>query len=119
MGREDPQLKLRLTEELKDAITTAARDNGRSVNSEIADRLTKSFDGAYFGSDELAKIDARWKEMAEFVVSLAEDLRAAASREGELQGKMMLLIDALEQSNAHNQRLLTHLEKNDHVGSET
>ncbi|ANL55092.1 ribbon-helix-helix domain-containing protein [Rhizobium phaseoli] len=39
MGREDPQLKLRLPEEMKDKITDAAKTMGRSVNAEIVDRL--------------------------------------------------------------------------------
>ncbi|AQZ50548.1 Arc family DNA-binding protein [Martelella mediterranea] len=42
MARNDPQLKLRLTEELKDKIVEAAKANGRSVNSEIAYRLEES-----------------------------------------------------------------------------
>lgn len=44
MAREDPQLKLRLTEEMKAAITEAARSSGRSVNAEIVARLGQ-FDG--------------------------------------------------------------------------
>lgn len=44
MSREDPQLKLRLTEEMKARVTEAARANGRSVNAEIVARLTDSFE---------------------------------------------------------------------------
>lgn len=40
MAREDPQLKLRLPEELKTRIADAARENGRSVNAEIVARLS-------------------------------------------------------------------------------
>lgn len=43
MGREDPQLKLRLTEDMKTAVTEAAKHNNRSVNAEIVQRLEKSF----------------------------------------------------------------------------
>lgn len=39
MAREDPQLKLRLTEEMKARVTEAARANNRSVNAEIVARL--------------------------------------------------------------------------------
>lgn len=39
MAREDPQLKLRLTEELKDRIVRAAAASGRSVNAEIVHAL--------------------------------------------------------------------------------
>ncbi|EJZ22431.1 Arc family DNA-binding protein [Rhizobium sp. Pop5] len=42
MGRADPQLKLRLTEEMKEIISAAAKANGRSVNSEIVARLEAS-----------------------------------------------------------------------------
>lgn len=43
MGREDPQLKLRLSEQMKERITDEARSNGRSVNAEIVSRLEQSF----------------------------------------------------------------------------
>lgn len=43
MGREDPQLKLRLTEALKARVTAAAHANGRSVNSEIVAALETVF----------------------------------------------------------------------------
>jgi hypothetical protein len=42
MSREDPQLKLRLPEEIKNRLTEAARDNKRSVNAEILARLEAS-----------------------------------------------------------------------------
>lgn len=44
MAREDPQLKLRLTEEMKAKVTEAAKASGRSVNAEIVARLEASFD---------------------------------------------------------------------------
>ena len=43
MSREDPQLKLRLTSELKEWVVRSARDNKRSVNAEIVKRLEASF----------------------------------------------------------------------------
>ncbi|MBD8555526.1 Arc family DNA-binding protein [Rhizobium sp. CFBP 8762] len=45
MAREDPQLKLRLTEEMKLTVTESARQNNRSVNAEIVQRLEQSFRG--------------------------------------------------------------------------
>lgn len=54
MGREDPQLKLRLTEEMKAGITDAAKTNGRSVNAEIVARL-ESYERGGDGVDELKK----------------------------------------------------------------
>lgn len=43
MSREDPQLKLRLTEDLKARVTAAAQANGRSVNAEITAALEEKF----------------------------------------------------------------------------
>lgn len=43
MSRQDPQLKLRLPEALKADIETAAKQNNRSMNSEIVDRLQATF----------------------------------------------------------------------------
>lgn len=40
MSREDPQLKLRLTAEMRDEIRDAALANGRSMNAEIVARLS-------------------------------------------------------------------------------
>lgn len=45
MAREDAQLKLRLSEELKALVTEAAKANGRSVNAEIVHRLEQTFGG--------------------------------------------------------------------------
>ena len=42
MTREDPQLKLRLPEEMRDRIATAAKQNNRSMNAEILARLEVS-----------------------------------------------------------------------------
>jgi dihydrodipicolinate synthase/N-acetylneuraminate lyase len=44
MTREDPQLKLRLSQELKARVVAAARENSRSVNAEIVRRLEHTFD---------------------------------------------------------------------------
>ncbi len=44
MAREDPQLKLRLSEEMKERISNAARENNRSVNAEIVARLQLTLD---------------------------------------------------------------------------
>ncbi|WP_370676810.1 Arc family DNA-binding protein [Pleomorphomonas sp. PLEO] len=39
MARDDPQLKIRLPIEMKEAIEEAATRNGRSINAEIISRL--------------------------------------------------------------------------------
>lgn len=43
MSRQDPQMKIRLPEELRDAIASAADSFGRSMNAEIVYRLAASF----------------------------------------------------------------------------
>ena len=44
MGREDPQIKLRLSDELKSKIVAAAATTGRSMNAEIVHRLEMTFE---------------------------------------------------------------------------
>ena len=43
MSREDPQLKIRLPADLKARVENASRAAGRSINSEVAQRLERSF----------------------------------------------------------------------------
>lgn len=45
MSREDPQMKIRLPDELKREIEAAAQKSGRSMNAEIVARLQTSFEG--------------------------------------------------------------------------
>lgn len=44
MSREDPQMKIRLTLDLKERIEAAAKTAGRSMNAEIIARLQQSFE---------------------------------------------------------------------------
>ncbi|WP_262540132.1 Arc family DNA-binding protein [Acinetobacter bereziniae] len=44
MSREDPQLKVRLPQELKDKITESASKLGRSINADVVARLEETFD---------------------------------------------------------------------------
>lgn len=43
MSRDDPQLKLRLPQDLKDMVEQAAKDHGRSINAELVYRIEQSF----------------------------------------------------------------------------
>ncbi|WP_447863529.1 Arc family DNA-binding protein [Kluyvera sichuanensis] len=43
MSREDPQLRIRLPIELKEKIEETAKNNARSMNAEIVQRLEASF----------------------------------------------------------------------------
>ncbi|MBU1313984.1 MAG: Arc family DNA-binding protein [Alphaproteobacteria bacterium] len=108
---------LRLPDGMRDRIREAAEANNRSMNAEMVDRLTKSLEGAYLDASEATRIDARFDELAEFVVSLGDALKEAARREGELQGKVIALVDALQDSNARTERLISQLEKAGHVSS--
>lgn len=58
MTREDPQMKLRLPLELKDALTLAAQQNGRSINAELVKRLEESIGPAALGG-RATQIDDR------------------------------------------------------------
>jgi len=46
MAREDPQMKIRLDEALKDSIEAASRKAGRTLNAEVVARLRESLDEA-------------------------------------------------------------------------
>ncbi|KAA0117926.1 Arc family DNA-binding protein [Methylobacterium sp. P1-11] len=43
MSRDDPQMKLRLPEALRDRIRDAADENGRSLNAEIVNTLSRAY----------------------------------------------------------------------------
>ena len=43
MARNDPQINLRIPQELKERVEAAAVNNKRSMNAEIAARLEESF----------------------------------------------------------------------------
>lgn len=59
MSREDPQLKVRVTEEMKAWLTETARANGRSVNAEIVARLEAAQLG---GTGEAGEWQRRFEE---------------------------------------------------------
>lgn len=44
MARDDPHLRLRIPESLKDQVEASAKANNRSMNAEIISRLERSFD---------------------------------------------------------------------------
>lgn len=45
MSRDDPQLKLRLPQHLKDMVEQAAKNHSRSINAELVYRIEQSFTG--------------------------------------------------------------------------
>jgi len=63
MSRDDPQMKIRLPEELKTRIEGSATDAGRSLNAEIVERLTRS----YQADDSFPESVAILRAMATFL----------------------------------------------------
>lgn len=73
MTREDPQMKLRLPPELKDALALAAQENNRSVNAEVVKRLEESIGPAALGG-RATQIDDRTLDLfAEKVGKVLDD----------------------------------------------
>lgn len=56
MSREDPQLKIRLPAELKARVEDASRAAGRSINSEVVQRLERSFSAPLMEPKEAARL---------------------------------------------------------------
>jgi hypothetical protein len=116
MGREDPQLKLRLTEALKEAVTEAAKTNNRSVNSEIVARLENSFEitvdpkalaQAYEFTEDLRKrLELAWEEFDADVKRLnAEFAQVEALRlqqRKDIEKKRAELLEMLRNERARN-----------------
>lgn len=71
MSREDPQLRIRLPIELKEKIEVAAKENGRSMNAEIVQRLEGSF---------VAEIPADKQISAKEAVAIIQKAKEEVSR---------------------------------------
>lgn len=63
-----PSYPLRIEQELRDKLDTAAKENGRSMNAEISHRLEKSFGAEVSGAMD---IDPLLLEMATLEVRLS------------------------------------------------
>lgn len=61
MSREDPQMKIRLPQELKEKILLSAGENNRSMNAEIVLRLESSFPETVLGDELPSPEEARKK----------------------------------------------------------
>jgi len=59
MARTDPQINIRIPQDLKDKLHESASINGRSVNSDITYRLESSFIGNHSSDDLLTPIEAK------------------------------------------------------------
>ncbi|KAA1013049.1 Arc family DNA-binding protein [Paraburkholderia panacisoli] len=61
MARSDPQVNIRMPQELKDRLEAATTETNRSLNGEILERLERSFDAptVEIGEASLDAIEAR------------------------------------------------------------
>lgn len=57
MARHDPQVNFRIPAELKEQLDQSAKDNNRTLTSELVTRLTDSFSGNISDSDISKKLD--------------------------------------------------------------
>ncbi len=86
MKQTDPQYKLRLPQELKDQIETAAKAFGRSMNAEIVARLESSLQG-YIDKD------LNFKLLNAEVERLTEELRALRSESSPLMARIGEIVE--------------------------
>ena len=77
MARDDPHFRLRLPPELKAQVEEAARAAGRSINTEIVQRLEASF-----AAPQSALTEARLRALLEeYLGDIRSDLLGDAQRE--------------------------------------
>ncbi|EPG9173834.1 MULTISPECIES: Arc family DNA-binding protein [Klebsiella pneumoniae complex] len=58
MSREEPQINIRISNELKAKVKARAKSNRRSMNAEIIQIIEDAVDGRSFNSAEFAKQEA-------------------------------------------------------------
>lgn len=83
MARRDPQFNVRIPAELKQAIEEAAKENNRSINSEIVYRLQQSFENPS-------------KQSGSETGSASEDHRISSSDSRKLKGLLSRMLDMVE-----------------------
>lgn len=57
MARHDPQVNFRIPAELKEQLDQSAKDNNRTLTSELVTRLTDSFSGNISDDNTHDKLD--------------------------------------------------------------
>ncbi|EAO4203675.1 Arc family DNA-binding protein [Salmonella enterica subsp. salamae] len=63
MSREEPQINIRISKELKSKVKSRAQHNRRSMNAEIIQILEDAIDGRSFSKDDFAQQEAdKFKE---------------------------------------------------------
>ncbi|ECJ4667071.1 Arc family DNA-binding protein [Salmonella enterica] len=64
MSREEPQINIRISKELKAKVKSRAQHNRRSMNAEIIQILEDAIDGRSFSKDDFAQQEAdKFKEV--------------------------------------------------------
>ncbi|MCS2167538.1 Arc family DNA-binding protein [Scandinavium manionii] len=76
MSREEPQINVRVSEELKAKIKSRAMNNRRSMNAEIVHILQEAVNESPRGIDDLAK-----QEADKFKEALLETLKGMYGKE--------------------------------------
>jgi hypothetical protein len=108
MKQTDPQYKLRLPQQLKEQIESAASESGRSMNAEIVARLQESFTGEFNVQvetseelrdrlllemqalrDEYRSVEALIDEIEKARNSMDEDTNAVEARRMDYDAKTM------------------------------
>lgn len=112
MARDDPQMKIRLPEELKEGIERAARESGRTLNAEVVARLQDSLDGKsgpLIDDDMLRQLREAAKETGR---SVSGELHARlVSSLAELPPAELLLRGALDDAHQRNGLLAAEIEQ--------
>lgn len=63
MSREEPQINIRISKELKAKVKSRAQHNRRSMNAEIIQIIEDAIDGRSFSKDDFAQQEAdKFKE---------------------------------------------------------
>lgn len=106
----DPQFKLRMTPEIKDAIEAAAARNSRSMNAEILARLQASIEGTSEGLPGAELLADLREERARLETLLAEYVFLFRSDVGGSPEELRRQFDHIQRSRARD-RSFSHDEE--------
>ncbi|MDX7998795.1 Arc family DNA-binding protein [Xenorhabdus sp. Reich] len=90
MSREDAQMKIRLPAELKEKLEKAATENKRSMNAEVLQRLSESFEKSKWvtfakGSGVIdvnaLRIDPEFVDQMDHVVKTLKSMSGKSNKE--------------------------------------
>ncbi|EJX4732913.1 Arc family DNA-binding protein [Salmonella enterica] len=78
MSREEPQINIRISKELKAKVKSRAQNNRRSMNAEIIQIIEDAVNGRSFNGDEFAR-----QEADKFKEALLETLNNMYGKDGK------------------------------------